>query len=96
MLLIEEPIAPDMLSLEPTPTDVTLTQPSLGDSEEVAPTYVQPNENNYPIDYVHLPTPENNILRSKKSASCPNFCYFGDEQKLITFNPLYSEGRRAR
>ena len=41
-----------------------ITQPSLGDSEEVVPTYVQPKEINPSTKNVQPPQVENYILRS--------------------------------
>ena len=76
--MIEEPILPNPLPLEQDPTDVaTLTQPSLGDSEEVVPTYVQPIEINHPTDHAQLTPPENGILCSndqqRSQPSVPRF-----------------------
>ena len=85
--MFEEPIIPNPLPLEPTPTNgATPTQPSFGDSEEVASTSVQPNKINYPTDHVQLTPPENEVLRSitrqRSHPSVPGFVILDMGQNL--------------
>ena len=101
-LSVEDQILLDLLlpSIPALIVGATLAQPSPGDSEEVAPTYVHPTRDTPPTYNVHLVSPENEILRAnyrqRSQPPVPSFVFFGEWTKFITFNSLYGESRRVR
>ena len=63
LLLVETHIVSDALNDETVPrTESTIIQPTLGDSKEVVPSSVQPNEIDLLTEHIQSIQTENNIL----------------------------------